>query len=87
VEPDIVHNVLPNPFTDRIGVSFSSIIDELVTLRLYDASGRLVVEEKAVPNAVSYTLDQLHLPTGVYVLAVQIGEGEIKAYKLLSDGN
>lgn len=86
VESDIVHNVLPNPFTDRIGISFSSIIDDLVTFRLYDASGRLVVEDKAVPNAVSYTLDQLHLPTGVYVLAVQIGEGEIKAFKLLSDG-
>ncbi|MDZ4749476.1 MAG: PKD domain-containing protein [Saprospiraceae bacterium] len=87
VEADIVHNVLPNPFTDRIGVSFSSIIDEPVTFRLYDVSGRLVIEDIAIPNAVSYTLDQFNLPTGVYILAVQIGEGEIKAYKLLSQGN
>jgi len=85
-EPSIVHNVLPNPFNDFIGISFSSVITKPVIFRLFDVSGKLILEETAVPNAVAYQLDQLKLPTGVYVLSVQIDGGEIKAYKLLTDG-
>jgi hypothetical protein len=86
VEADIVNNVLPNPFKDQIGISFSSIIDQQIKVRLYDATGKLVTEEFAVPHAVSYTLDQLSLPPGVYVLTVQVGEGDLKAYKLYTNG-
>lgn len=81
-----VHNVLPNPFKDQIGVSFSSIIDQEVAFRLYDVTGKLVYEEIVVPGAVAYTLDRLNLPPGVYVLTVLIGDGELKAYKLFTNG-
>ncbi|HQW24777.1 MAG TPA: PKD domain-containing protein [Saprospiraceae bacterium] len=84
-EPNIVHNVLPNPFDDFIGISFSSVITKPVTFRMYDVSGKLVLEKTEVPNAVAYQLDQLNLPTGVYVLSVQIDGGEQKAYKLVTE--
>jgi hypothetical protein len=86
VEPDIVQSVLPNPFNNYIGVSFSSIVTQPVTLRLFDVSGKMVLEQTTVPNAVAMQLDQLLLPTGVYILTVQIGEGENKAYKLFTRG-
>jgi hypothetical protein len=86
VEADIVYNVLPNPFSDYIGVSFSSVVDQEVVLRLFDASGRQVHEEKVVPNAVSYQIDQLSMPPGVYILTVQIGNGETTAFKLFTSG-
>jgi photosystem II stability/assembly factor-like uncharacterized protein len=85
-EPDIVNEVLPNPFADFIGISFSSIVDKQIIVRLYDISGKLIVEEITIPHAVSYQLDRLNLPTGVYVMSVQIGEGEIKTYKLFTNG-
>ena len=85
-EPDIVHEVLPNPFDDRIGISFSSVVNQLVTLKLFDVSGKLALQESVIPHAVSYQLDHLQLPTGVYVLTVQIGEGETKAFKLFTGG-
>jgi hypothetical protein len=84
VEPGVVHSVLPNPFTDYIGVSFSSIVTTPVTLRLFDVSGKMIVEQTTTPNAVAIQMDQLQLPTGVYVLTVQIGDGENKAYKLFT---
>ncbi len=87
VEENIVHNVLPNPFADQIGISFSSIIDQQVTFRLYDSSGKLILEDIAVPDAVSYTIDQLNLSTGIYFLTVRIGEGALKAYKLFTAGS
>ena len=86
VEPDVVNEVLPNPFADVIGISFSSIVDQQIIVRLYDISGKLVREDIAIPHAVSYQLDRLNLPTGVYVMSVQIGEGETKTYKLFTNG-
>jgi PKD repeat protein len=86
-EPDIVQNVLTNPFRDNIFVSFSSIITKPVTARLFDMSGKLVREEVTTPNSISYTMDELHLPQGVYMLAVQVGDGEIKSYKLFTLGD
>jgi hypothetical protein len=86
VDGDVVHQVLPNPFKDVIGISFSSLITQKVTARLYDSSGRLVREESDTPNSVFYQMDRLRLPPGIYVLTVQIGEEEAKAYKLFSAG-
>ncbi|HEY3387407.1 MAG TPA: PKD domain-containing protein, partial [Saprospiraceae bacterium] len=79
-----VNSVIPNPFSDRIGISFTSVVTEEVTLRLFDAVGRLVVDQTVVPDAVSYQMDQLNLPVGVYILSVKIGNGEEQAYQLLS---
>jgi PKD repeat protein/photosystem II stability/assembly factor-like uncharacterized protein len=85
-DANIVHNVLPNPFTDYIGISFSSVITQPVIFRLFDVTGKMILDETVTPNAVAYQLDQLSLPTGVYVLSVQIGDGEAKAYKLFTGG-
>ncbi|MEP6794583.1 MAG: T9SS type A sorting domain-containing protein [Saprospiraceae bacterium] len=86
VDPDLVHNVLPNPFTDRIGISFSSVINQEVKARLFDVSGKLVREDVAVPHSVYYEMDRLRLLPGVYILSVQIGEEKSTAYKLFTAG-
>lgn len=86
IDPDIVHHVLTNPFRDRILVSFSSIINQEVSLRLFDASGRLVRDDKQTPNSVAIELDRLSLPPGIYILSVQIGENEPTSYKLFTEG-
>jgi PKD repeat protein len=87
VEPDIVNSVIPNPFKDKIAISFSSVVTKEVAFRLYDMAGSLLREEILAPHAVAYTLDRLDFPPGVYVLSVQIGDGEIRAYKLFTSGN
>ncbi len=89
VEPDIVNYVLTNPFSDRIEISFSSIINQQITLRLFDLSGKLVKYNEAVPNGVVYSLDNIRrsLPPGIYILSVQIGEEEPTIHKLFTLGN
>ena len=84
VAPDMVHHVLSSPFNDRIIVSFSSVINNEVTLNLFDMSGRLVREEKVTPNSIALELDGMSLPAGVYVLYIQVGEGEAETYKLFT---
>jgi hypothetical protein len=87
VEPDVVNEVLPNPFADKIGISFSSVVNKQISVRLFDVSGKLIREDITIPHAVSYELDRLNLPTGVYIMSVQIGDGESKAFKLFTNGN
>ena len=87
VEPNVVNEVLPNPFADVIGISFSSVVNQQIIVRLFDMSGKLVREDITIPHAVSYELDRLDLPPGVYMMSVQIGEGETKAFKLFTNGN
>ncbi len=89
VDMDIVQSVLTNPFSDRIDISFTSIINQQITLRLFDLSGRLVKYNEAVPNGVSYSLDNIRnaLPPGIYILSIQIGEEEPTSYKLFTSGN
>jgi hypothetical protein len=87
VEANIVHHVLTNPFTDKIHVTFTGVIHDQVTARLYDMSGKLLVEDIASPHSIAYVMDNLSLIPGVYVFSLQIGEEEPKTYKLLSLGN
>jgi hypothetical protein len=82
-----VQTVLTNPFSDRINISFSSFINQNIIVRLFDTSGRLVKNEEFIPNSVSYSLDNLSLTPGVYILSVQIGDAESTAYKLFTNGN
>ena len=73
--------------TGSAGANFQRKVKVIqIKIRLYDSSGKLVTEEFVIPHAVSYTLDGLNLPAGVYVLTVQVGDGDLKAYKLFTNG-
>ncbi len=87
IEANIVHNVLTNPFQDRILVSFSSVINEPVSIRMFDMSGKLIRDQLETPNNVAFEINGLRLPPGIYLVSVQIGEGEIKTYKLFTSGS
>ncbi|MEP6793195.1 MAG: T9SS type A sorting domain-containing protein, partial [Saprospiraceae bacterium] len=84
VDPDVVNYVLTNPFSDRINISFSSIINQQVQIKLFDTSGRLIRNDQAVPNNIAYSFDHLDLIPGVYILTIQIGQKEPTAYKLFT---
>jgi len=85
-EPDNVQYVLTNPFKDKIFISFSSIIDDQLTVRLFDMSGKLVRKDVSNPHNISYVMDDLALPQGVYMLSIQVGDGEIKSNKMFTLG-
>lgn len=87
VDADVVYSVLTNPFTDRILIGFSSIVTQEVSVRLFDISGKLVRDEIQTPNSVAIDMDNLALPQGIYILSVQVGDGEPSTYKLFTMGN
>jgi hypothetical protein len=82
VEPDLVHKVLTNPFTDRIRISFRSMVNSSVTMRMFDTSGKLVMERVDTPNSVAYELNNLRFTPGIYILSIQVGENEPSTHKM-----
>jgi hypothetical protein len=71
-------NVAPNPFQDDFTVSYTSDRQLQATVAIYSSAGKLFMEEKTdvVQGTNSWRFEnQINLPPGVYVLAIQC-EGE-----------
>jgi len=77
----------PNPFNPRTTIAFSLPAAEDVSLKVYDARGRMVkslVDGPLPAGAHSVTLDATNLSSGVYFYRLQAGEQvEIKRMTLL----
>lgn len=70
--PGLIPNVAietityPNPFIDKVNFKFSSPIDGVITILLFDSLGRLVYSTKKYPVDSVLTIDNLFLATGQY---------------------
>jgi hypothetical protein len=84
IEENTVNKIFPNPFTDQINVTFTSVIQEEVKVELFDTAGRLLYEQLGIPGDVIVQLQNLSLPNGLYLLNVKIGDQEDNTYKLFS---
>ncbi len=73
-----LHQNYPNPFNPSTTITYTLNRAERVTLRVYDAQGRLVQTlvdgtQPAGPHALSF--DAGHLPSGAYFYRLQTAEG------------
>lgn len=58
----------PNPFSSKINFQFSTSIDGLIKISIYDAMGKLVMtSEKELLNS-RMSLDNLNFPDGQYIV-------------------
>lgn len=79
-----VFKVFPNPFTNYIDVTFTDVVNNTVAYQLYDVQGRLVYAgDSALEGATALRVPVPYLAPGIYYLRVKIGEGALKATKLL----
>ena len=58
----------PNPFTNKIHFQFSKTIEDIITVRIFDAQGKIVFQqEKKVSNNI-LIVELSHLPTSNYII-------------------
>jgi PKD repeat protein len=62
----------PNPFTAALNVSVETESEEPITLRIYDLSGKLMVEQKGIAPEQEITAGS-DLMAGTYIMKVQQG--------------
>ena len=67
----------PNPATDRLNIRFESGESSQVTLRLFDAAGRMVrSQEMEVVNGINtLSMELMDLNTGMYFFELQTAIG------------
>ncbi|MCX7834675.1 MAG: lamin tail domain-containing protein [bacterium] len=83
-EYDLQQNY-PNPFNPTTTIDYSIQEEGVVTLTVFDVSGREVaqlVNVKQVAGRYSVTFDASHLPAGIYVYQLRT-EGVVKNRKML----
>ncbi|MEY4595017.1 MAG: hypothetical protein RIQ47_1427, partial [Bacteroidota bacterium] len=72
---DSLLSISPNPFSDRLLVSFYSATAQRVTVRMFDISGRLITEQMESAAAGQISPFELKLPSilqsGIYQLEIR----------------
>lgn len=71
---------LPNPMQTTTNIQFASAIKEIMFLRLYSLTGRLIYERpvNVTKGTNVVTLSRNNLSTGIYFISI---EGEEMSYK------
>ncbi len=82
-DPIAVHSVFPNPFVDKVNITFEDVVNQRVYFKVYDAAGRLVDDEDAFLDTPFYTLTLSQRPEGVYYLSIQIADNDPAVYSLM----
>jgi hypothetical protein len=70
----------PNPATDRLNIRFESGESSQATLRLYDASGRVVRTQamEVIAGENTVTMELIDLSTGMYFFELQTVDGSTR---------
>ena len=79
-----IYRIFPNPFSDHLNLTFTSFVEGPLELELYDAAGKLVLQDQRTLAGVHTRVDVRALPTGVYFLSYKIGSAEPKVIRLMS---
>jgi photosystem II stability/assembly factor-like uncharacterized protein len=73
--PDLSHKykVFPNPANERLSISYSGFVAASTMVRLYDISGKLILEKPLAMAETSLNISQLD--KGIYVLKIEEENG------------
>jgi PKD domain len=79
-----VNLVAPNPFIDKLWISFTDVVGKSVRFRLIDAVGHVVIDQTDDVQGVHYTLQTGKLVRGMYLLNVKIDGKDPQTFKVMS---
>ena len=68
----------PNPVSNWLTIESIETSDKLATIKIFDITGRMILEQKESAGKGSMTIDVSHLPKGMYQLMVEF-EHEVKS--------
>lgn len=80
---DYTINVYPNPTSDNITIDFNSRSGTNLKLKLFDAQGKLLINEKAKSEIKTKILNLQNFSKGIYILNIYSDHGKlVKSYKI-----
>ena len=67
-------SVYPNPFSDKINFRFSNIINGIISISIYDITGKLIYSKDKKASNNLLTIDELHFPEGEYLVKLSAND-------------
>ena len=74
--------IYPNPTKGLLRIDFPELSDSEPIIRVYDPSGRLIVQETAI--STGNNVDMSAHPPGLYIMIIHIGQ-EKKEWKIIKE--
>ncbi len=79
-----IYEIFPNPFDQKINITFTELKTGSFKMELFDDTGRLLKSTTAnLANQATVEFQVDDLPKGVYLLRTQFGTEATKTYKLM----
>jgi len=75
--PFDIRSLYPNPFNKEIGILFSRTSEEPISVKIFDANGKLAINETYPASTNNIFVNTESLPSGIYFLSVESGESKI----------
>lgn len=79
-------SIYPNPATDRLTIAFERALTKEADIRIYDFSGTLVRTFRAGPMETEFTVDDVGLKNGIYLVRISSGGLDYGFKKLIISG-
>lgn len=73
--------LFPNPSSEDVYIRFEEVLNQSVSIRIFDQLGKVVLEERMMANEYDLRLDLDQIPGGVYF--VEVGNKDSKTIKRL----
>lgn len=74
--------IYPNPTKGMLRIDFPALDDQQPIIRVYDPSGRQIVQKTALPSGNEVNLSAY--PSGLYMMIINIGQ-EKKEWKIIKE--
>lgn len=74
IDNSIAMEIYPNPVNDKLTVKFGDLNNEKMNMKIYDATGKLVVNQDKITRRGEVELSFLSLNSGIYILVVSSEE-------------
>jgi hypothetical protein len=79
-----INRVFPSPFTDQLEITFNDLVNGPVTFEMFDAAGRLALQETHEINGVYFNLRMPPgMAQGAYLFRITIGDGDSETVKVI----
>lgn len=72
-----IKSLYPNPFDKEIGVLFNKAVSETIVVKIFDAEGKLILNETYAPFRNNFFINTENFSAGGYFLSVETGDNKL----------
>jgi Secretion system C-terminal sorting domain len=73
----------PNPFTDKLNITFNEILTSDATCTIRDVFGSEITKNKIAKGSADFTIEGQNIPNGALLIEIKTAEGQVSVMKAI----